>query len=255
MSFSPPPPPPPFCEALLFMSRQYRSSRSRRSQSRHANCRVTESLEIRRLLVAPVTTSVIGRILYVSAESTEDQISLNASAGILTVEFVSFDSRSFSGEGHHSFLISALDAVVISAGGGDDHVSFDTSDASPSLLPITILGQDGDDTVSIRRGTALVDAGPGNDSVYAIDAQVTADYSNSPASVNVNLLNSLATEDGFGSTDVLAGVNHAIGSQYDDTLTGNHKSNTLHGGAGVGVGRVRVVSDRTRLCSIANMCD
>jgi Ca2+-binding RTX toxin-like protein len=60
---------------------------------------------------------------------------------------------------------------------------------------------------------------------------VTADYSNAPAKVVVNLATGTA-QNGFGGTDTLIGIHSVIGSAFADTITGGGSTDTLDGGGG-----------------------
>ncbi|MGF2035390.1 MAG: matrixin family metalloprotease [Nostoc sp. CmiVER01] len=89
----------------------------------------------------------------------------------------------------------------------------------------TLIGGDGNDTLNGGAGSDNLDGGLGED---------TGDYSNATQGINVTLGGSgFATNDGFGTRDKLTGIDHIIGSQYNDTIVGDAGwNNTLRGGAG-----------------------
>jgi glucose/arabinose dehydrogenase len=85
-----------------------------------------------------------------------------------------------------------------------------------------LFGGSGNDTLEGGAGADTLIGGPGID---------TADYSTSPAGVNVNLLTGLgAGSDAQG--DILGGIENIVGSAFNDTLTGDGGTNALVGGAG-----------------------
>ncbi len=87
----------------------------------------------------------------------------------------------------------------------------------------TIIGTSGDDQLTGTTGIAdAIAGGSGSD---------TVDYSTDIAQVLVDIAN-LTAVDGSGATDSLTGIENAIGSDYDDQLTGDSADNQLSGGAG-----------------------
>jgi Ca2+-binding RTX toxin-like protein len=87
----------------------------------------------------------------------------------------------------------------------------------------TLRGGDGDDVLRGGQGDDLLEGGPGSD---------TADYSTSPAGVNVSLENGKADADGFGNTDVLVEMENINGSAHNDVLVGDAGDNVINGNAG-----------------------
>lgn len=106
-----------------------------------------------------------------------------------------------------------------------------------------IYGGAGDDTITVRLGNALGEAG--NDTIIGLGPigngnYAGATYWNSPAGVRVNLATGKA-EDGFGGTDTLRNIYVVQDSQHDDHITGSTASedfwliggsNTVIGGGG-----------------------
>ncbi|MGQ0590582.1 MAG: tandem-95 repeat protein [Sphingosinicella sp.] len=101
---------------------------------------------------------------------------------------------------------SALDDVIVGNG-----------------LDNSITGGAGDDRLIGHAGNNVLDGGTGID---------TADYSTAPGGVSVNLNSDKAPANGYGGSDTLLGIEHAIGSALADTLIGNALGNRLEGGAG-----------------------
>ncbi|WP_158219891.1 calcium-binding protein [Ideonella sp. A 288] len=103
---------------------------------------------------------------------------------------------------------------TLSGGAGQDTV--DGGDGSNSLT-----GGDGDDLLATANGgDDWIDGGAGSDA---------ADFSAATGPIDLSLLAGLATGAG---TDTLIGIEAAIGSAGNDTLTGDGGDNTLEGGLG-----------------------
>ncbi len=99
--------------------------------------------------------------------------------------------------------------------GGDDH----------------LFGGAGADTLSGGAGDDVLEGGAGADTLDGSSGEDTASYAGSDAGVDV----SLVTGDGEGGDaegDRLNGIEHLVGSGFDDTLTGDARGNRLAGGAG-----------------------
>ena len=84
-------------------------------------------------------------------------------------------------------------------------------------------GGDGDDTLDGGPGADMLDGGPGSD---------TASYENSAAAVLVRLHDARAVRSGDAQGDTLTGIEHLIGSPYNDILAGDGEDNVLRGGGG-----------------------
>jgi len=92
----------------------------------------------------------------------------------------------------------------------------------------TLAGGMGDQWFRGRGGSDILDGGVGSD---------TADYSMDPGAVTVNLALGTAT-DGWGGiwglqgNDQLISIENLVGSQFNDTLTGDANANVIDGGNG-----------------------
>ncbi len=95
----------------------------------------------------------------------------------------------------------------------------------------TLNGGTGNDTEYGDAGNDLFVGGTGNDSLFGGTGADTASYAASTAAVAVNLSTGLGSG-GYAAGDVLAEIEHLIGSSYNDTLTGDADDNSLNGGAG-----------------------
>ena len=142
-------------------------------------------------------------------------------------------------------LIQCLEASPTIYGTPGDDVLMGTADED------VIVGLGGNDIIDGGDDGDLICGGPGNDRILTGDdgffsfdvvsgdegddiisagsAFVLAAYLTSPAPVSVDLTTGTATGEG---NDTLFGVNGAVGSQFDDVLRGNAKSNCLVGMGG-----------------------
>ena len=105
--------------------------------------------------------------------------------------------------------------------GNDDY----TQPAATKTTNNAYFGQDGDDVIRVFQGPVI--GGRGNDRIERIfdpanlDWRVGAAYWESPVGVIANLAEGWA-EDGFGGRDILVGVNHILGSDFNDRVTGSN---------------------------------
>ena len=86
----------------------------------------------------------------------------------------------------------------------------------------TMLGGGGDDRLVAGEGADVLDGGTGTD---------IADYSGSTARVTVNLASGV-NSGGYAQGDVLRSIEQVVGSDFNDTLTGDASANILTAGAG-----------------------
>jgi glucose/arabinose dehydrogenase len=94
-----------------------------------------------------------------------------------------------------------------------------------------LRGLGGDDMLFGGSGNDTLDGGPGADVLKGGPGIDTADYSSSPAAINMNLQTGLGSG-GDAQGDILSGIENMIGSAFNDTLTGDSGANTLAGGPG-----------------------
>ena len=86
-----------------------------------------------------------------------------------------------------------------------------------------LYGGNGDDTLYGYAGNNTLDGGAGTN---------TVDYSAATSAVTVDLSMGTASDNGFGGSDTLANIENVIGSDYNDTITGDSGDNTILTGAG-----------------------
>ncbi|MEX0166290.1 retention module-containing protein [Pseudomonas brassicacearum] len=113
-------------------------------------------------------------------------------------------------------LIAGNGDNTLNAGDGNDILSAGSGNN-------TLHGEAGNDLLYSGAGNDLLDGGTGND---------TASYAHATAGVTVNL-GLLAAQNTVGAgTDTLTGIENLVGSNFNDTLTGDGASNRINGGLG-----------------------
>ncbi|WP_317277433.1 hypothetical protein [Kordiimonas aestuarii] len=89
----------------------------------------------------------------------------------------------------------------------------------------------GDDTLLGGAGNDFLIGGDGNDSMDGGAGEDSVSYKKSNSGVSVDLAGGTASGD-IAQGDTLAAIENVIGSDYNDTLTGNAGANVLIGGMG-----------------------
>ncbi len=126
---------------------------------------------------------------------------------ILDAALEQLSASDFVGLTPPSLISGDVGADYLRGGAGDD----------------TLLGQGGNDILRGDQGADVLDGGAGSlDWVY---------YNTSDAAVAVDLGANTASG-GHATGDSITGVERVLGSDYDDTLTGDAGANYLRGGAG-----------------------
>jgi Ca2+-binding RTX toxin-like protein len=119
--------------------------------------------------------------------------------------------------------------------GGDDDLTGDDGDdvISGGLGDDHIHGGDGHDVLHGNAGDDDLDGGDGDDVLDGGKGDDTADYSSEAGlgGVTASLMRNKGT-DTFGNTDHFKSIEDISGSQNDDNLTGDNKSNTIDGNDG-----------------------
>jgi Ca2+-binding RTX toxin-like protein len=93
-----------------------------------------------------------------------------------------------------------------------------------------LIGSDFDDVLTGDKGANQITGGAGNDSLNGGLGIDTVSYAEAGSAVSVSLLSGKAT--GGAGTDQLLGFENLIGSDFNDSLTGDGGANVLVGGAG-----------------------
>ena len=97
----------------------------------------------------------------------------------------------------------------------------------------TLIGAAGNDTMNGGAGNDTLIGGAGNDTLNGgAFGSDTASYADATAGVTVSLAISTAQNTVGAGTDTLINFENLIGSNLNDTLTGNSGPNILSGGAG-----------------------
>ena len=118
--------------------------------------------------------------------------------------------------------VQQLDIKLLGGVAGDDISGTAGHDAiMGSSLGEHIFGLEGNDILTGGEGNDILNGGDGSD---------TASYLNSATAVTVNLDAGTAT--GGDGNDALASIENIIGSQFDDSLTGDNNVNHISGDAG-----------------------
>ena len=145
---------------------------------------------------------------------------------MVSVTFDLPDAASFTVTSGDDTVDGLTSDDVIDALGGNDTVN--GNDGADTLNP----GGEGDDILNGGEGDDTLDGGPGADMLDGGPGSDTASYQNSAVAVLVRLHNAAAVKFGDAEGDTLTGIEHLIGSRYNDTLAGDGEDNLLDGGDG-----------------------
>ncbi|MFO1007524.1 MAG: calcium-binding protein [Planctomycetaceae bacterium] len=166
-----------------------------------------------------VDYSLSGGVLSVSCSAQDDTITIRNDAGIIKID----NNGSVIDTG---LAAASVTSVSLSGGGGNDVLKLDAS--LGALVAGTLLGGDGNDTLISGLGNDTLDGGADVDTVSYI--QGVAGLNN--AGVKVILALSTVQTTGGAGKDKLLNAENLIGSNFNDTLTGNAGVNELRGGQG-----------------------
>ncbi len=123
--------------------------------------------------------------------------------------------------------------IVIKGGKGNDTIQFINDVEAPGQVD----GGEGDDFILTGEGNDFISGGQGNDTLNGAEFDGggnTAEYriTNPNIGAIVNLTTGRASNDGFGTQDILINIQNVQGSNYNDSIAGNSEDNFLGGGAG-----------------------
>jgi Ca2+-binding RTX toxin-like protein len=124
--------------------------------------------------------------------------------------------ENLTGSSHNDTLTGGTVANLLKGELGHDNLN-------GGLGNDTLEGGDGDDTLTGSTGDDSLAGGAGLDWAY---------YNGAGSAVSVNLTTTAAQNTGGAGSDTLTTIEHVLGSNYHDTLTGNSAGNQLDGGAG-----------------------
>ena len=147
-------------------------------------------------------------------------------------------------------LIGGLGADYIDGGDGYDSASYQSATSAVAVNLATGTGSLGeangeilvsieslygsayDDTLIGDAGTNSLWGGAGADTLDGGAGVDTVSYVSSTARVIVNLFLTTAQSEGDAQGDILTNIENAVGSSYNDILSGDHSANVLSGGDG-----------------------
>ena len=118
--------------------------------------------------------------------------------------------------------IQQLNITLLGGAEGTDIIGSTDHDA--------IMGTSSAEHIYGYAGDDILTGGEGDDILDGSDGSDTANYLNAAAVVTVNLDAGTAT--GGDGTDTLTSIENIVGSQFDDSLTGDNNANHISGGAG-----------------------
>ena len=95
-----------------------------------------------------------------------------------------------------------------------------------------ILGDAQDNALAGGGGDDVIGGGGGADVLSGGDGTDVLTYQDATGGVTVNLRRGLATDDGSGASDSVAGFERVTGSAFDDAIIGDSFNNVLRGGKG-----------------------
>lgn len=149
------------------------------------------------------------------------------------------------GGGGDDLIVANNVANRIEGGAGSDTVSYETATrgvivnlgtvggtsggaAGDKLISIeNLVGSAHNDIINGTRGANVIDGGSGGrDILIGGGGDDTISYAHATAGVSIDLDRSRAAD------DIISGFTHAVGSEFNDTITGNRDHNELSGGAG-----------------------
>ncbi|WP_425928557.1 retention module-containing protein [Pseudomonas sp. NyZ201] len=124
-----------------------------------------------------------------------------------------------------SILTGTVNADTLLGGSGND--TLNGGDGNDVLI-----GGDGNDALYGGNGNDLLIGGPGNDLLDGGAGIDTASYASATAGVTVNLSIAAQQNTVGAGLDTLVSIENLVGSDYNDTLTGDGNANVLRGGLG-----------------------
>ena len=154
-----------------------------------------------------------------------------------------------TGSGLDDLIDGGAGADTIDGAAGSDTVSYASATGGRSVNLATGVNTDNDVYTSIENilgsaygdilagngGDNIIEGGLGDDTLEGggnTAAGDTASYAGASAAVNVSLANPGAQATGGAGTDTLSNFENLLGSNFNDTLTGDAVANVLNGGDG-----------------------
>ena len=163
-----------------------------------------------------------------------DLVSGNYTAGGLTR--TAFNVEAILGNGSANTIIGNAFFNVLDGGGGDDVIYGGTTGAAADV----VLGGDGDDVLYSGPGAGQIVGGIGNDTIHYLDGHVIDVITNGGTGHDIADF-SAVTSTGhdidlatglIDGAKTIADIEHVVGTQMGDTLTGGAGAETLDGSGG-----------------------
>ena len=126
------------------------------------------------------------------------------------------DGNTLTGTSGDDVLVAGSGNNILNGGDGND----------------VLTAGSGNNTLNGGSGNDLLFSGPGNDLLDGGAGIDTASYAHATAAVTVNLGLAGAQNTLGAGTDTLTGIENLVGSNYNDTLTGDGNANVITGGLG-----------------------
>jgi Ca2+-binding RTX toxin-like protein len=132
------------------------------------------------------------------------------------------------------FYDTSTSGVVVTLGGGAAGTAQDGLGGTDALRNIEgVRGSDFGDTLTGSSWSKVFSGLAGNDVIDGQGGVDNAYYFQSVAGINVDLSQNKASNDGYGSSDVLLNIENVTGSRdFNDSITGNSSDNLLEGNGG-----------------------
>jgi len=133
-----------------------------------------------------------------------------------------------------AFYDTSTAGVVVTLGGSADGTAQDGLGGTDVLRNIeAVRGSDLGDTLTGSSWNEYFEGRAGNDVIDGQGGVDTAYYFRSVGGVNVDLSQNKASNDGYGTSDVLLNIENVSGSRdFNDSITGNSGNNRLEGNGG-----------------------
>ncbi len=157
---------------------------------------------------------------------------------------------SITGDANDNILDGLTGADTLNGGAGKDTAEY-TYSASAVTVNLTtnvnsggdaqgdvlsnienLIGSNFNDTLTGTSANNTIEGGAGADTINGGAGIDTASYAGSTAGITVNLTLTTMQSGGDAQGDMLSGIEHIIGSSFNDTLTALAAGSTLDGGVG-----------------------
>jgi Ca2+-binding RTX toxin-like protein len=167
--------------------------------------------------------------------------------GLTTFAPIPVDFKIYGGAGN-DYLEGGAGIDILDGGTDNDTVSYGvagigvnvdlllgtaTGDGTDSLTGIeNIIGSAFDDTLTGDLNNNILEGGLGINSLNGGAGSDTASYVRAATAVTVSLAVTAAQDTAGAGTDTLTAIENLLGSNFDDTLTGDAANNIIEGGLG-----------------------